>query len=803
MFERRLTFSCKLLEDLHSGSGVGRLKTIDDCHARDAVGRPVVWYSMLAGLLRDAAEELAELQHPLATAARVKRLFGTEGQAVRSALVCRSLHFDRPNSQTAPASAGGDQTVVARTAADLAALFVSVASTAREVHSRRPLDETLRTVEYAIAGVVAGGELRFRGDDDDERLLKLCLQRLLALGGGRSRGAGRIRVSEVQVQSLPESATDLLVRGPASRRLRLVLKNLEPLCLPATAYPGNILDTETYLPGSTLRCAVLTALRPGGLASDQDLERLAAGDGAQFTNGYFVSAELLDRGGELPRLGSIPLPLTAKEAKATALPGGSSGIPWWVETDRAQQPWLSNPSREQDSLWKERETESVAEAVTSSFKRVKTDDYLITADGTTWYRQRPAVVTLMRNRTPVRRQDRGFDSRRPGATEDNDLEKADLFSEIVLAEDQCFVCDLIFGSDVAAEAFLRAAAPLLAADEAQRAWLRVGRGGRPVRVERVAWLANALTPQRASPPKGKEHSFSLTLTSDLIARSPDLTFRTTLDATTLVQLAEFTGDEAAQLAKGLVVDSQASLSETRIVHGFNTAAGARRSPALGIRRGSAFVIQPAAGDASGALRLFQELTAREQAGQGLGERTEEGFGRFCLNHPAHRALPGVTPADVPDRHAKMKSGTEAPPDARSEREQVIEKVLQAVDELDLTGAAKKEGQFPGRSQWQRLRHEVEAVSTESDSDGRARLSEIVGRLASHARMLGGRVWACPVRAGARRQPLHAAIADGVKQFETASKQRTFLIYLCRWVVAELDRAADQQRRRERGEEKHA
>ncbi|MGM0490475.1 MAG: RAMP superfamily CRISPR-associated protein, partial [Planctomycetota bacterium] len=675
MPEQRITFCCKLLEDLHSGSGLGRLKTVDDCHARDAAGRPVVWYSMLAGLLRDAADELCGLGHPLAEKDRIQRLFGTEGKESRAAIVCRSLHFHH------------DGALSRNTAEDAAdRMFVNVISTSREVYSRRPLDETLRTIEYAVAGLIAhDGELRFRGDDKDHekdaKLLELCLRRLVALGGGRTRGAGRIQLSKIHAETLSGHCTNLLLKGPPTRRVRVVLRNLEPLCLPATANPGNILETENYLPGQALRGAFLTALRVGGLTSGNDMDILAATTGAQFTNGYFVCYADPECGlpPDLAQLVSMPLPLTAQEAKATAQTAPTGNLPWWTKRTSRDRRWWSDPSLEQDTLWQDRNDESATAEATSSFKRVKTDDYLVSTDGTTWRRQWPAVATLMRNRAPVARQDRNLDSRRPDATHENDdLEKADLFSEMVLTEDQCFVCEVVFETENAATVFQRVAVPLLASEEDQRAWLRVGRGGRPMRIERAQWLGNSLTPQLKSGPDDKPNCFSLTLTSDLIVRAPNLTFRTTLDTRTLAKLAGCAEHEVGKIGAGVGVDPKASLSETRVVHGFNTAAGVRRTPALAIRRGSAFLIKPDGDDAEPARLLFNALAARETAGQGIGERLEEGFGRFVLNHPAHQAPPDDA-GNPSERQNGANSGdsdggqpTDPSPGSRAEREMVIE-----------------------------------------------------------------------------------------------------------------------------------
>ncbi len=120
MTKWQIIFRCELLEDMHCGSGLGFLGVVDDRHARDAKGQPVVWDSTLAGLLRDQADALQALGHPVATPERIRRLFGAEGPNARGVLVTRSLHFhpkgddaDRPAflevTSTAPRSTPADR----------------------------------------------------------------------------------------------------------------------------------------------------------------------------------------------------------------------------------------------------------------------------------------------------------------------------------------------------------------------------------------------------------------------------------------------------------------------------------------------------------------------------------------------------------------------------------------------------------------------------------------------------------------------------------------------------------------------
>lgn len=756
MNEWRVTFTCELVEDMHAGSGLGFRGMIDDRHARDAQGRPLLADNALAGLLRDAAEELQALGHPLATPDRIAGLFGSEGTYARARLVVRGLRFFR--------NQGMDP---------LRPTFLVVTSTAREVYSRRPLENTLRTVEMAAAGLEAKGEARLFGDEVDKEFFLLCLRRLSSVGGGKTRGAGQIRVRDVEVgEAPPLEALASPPDGPC--RLLLLLRNLEPLCIPKTGFPGNIIESENYIPGSALRGAILRAISDRG-CSCQEVDRLAAAD-VRFGNGYYLPEDLLARDGRgricgLENLVALPLPLTAEEVKATERRAGCGEGPWWAARGETRGVWLGDTNLERDGLLPESRADREGR-----FKRVKSEDYLVgPADGP-FFRVRPAMVTLMRNRTPAGRVERSFDSRRPTAAAARLQGPGELYSMDALAEDQLFLGEICFDSGEAARAFYQLASPLAGGAEDQadhRAWLRVGRGGSPVRVEAYTWIE----PQKLEGPP-RDARFTLTLTSDLIARAADLTFCTTLDGPGLAELAGL----PKEAGSGVQVDTEASRSETRLIYGFNMAAGTRRAAALAIKRGSAFLIT---GDPDRVSPLFQQLAAIQSAGRGLGERQEEGFGRFVLNHPMHRR---------PQQGAAKANGSQVtrvvPPNGetaevgqRAKREKAIQVVLDAVKEWKLAELARRKD-FPSRHQWQWLRHRVEVSPDQRDLDN------LFAELQEHAAKLSGRMWACPCPG---RLPLWQAMQTACAQAGDFIAQRLFLTYLCRWVVRQLDRQRQERK----------
>src|SRR5262249_20139223 len=109
-------------------------------------------------------------------------------------------------------------------------------STAREPKTRVPQEDSLRAVEHVAAGTTFKALLRLN-QADYSPLLDRLVRRMDRLGGDRGRGSGLvkslIRPARREGNTIPD--------GARTRRLRLVLRNLEPLCMPATGHPGNLI----------------------------------------------------------------------------------------------------------------------------------------------------------------------------------------------------------------------------------------------------------------------------------------------------------------------------------------------------------------------------------------------------------------------------------------------------------------------------------------------------------------------------------------------------------------------------------
>ena len=206
----------KLLEDLHTGAGmaIGELDATQICDRR---GRPVIRATHVRGLWRAAADELVALK--IVSADECSALFGATGAEQRGRLVLSSLRL------------GGS----------ISARSVAWTSTARKVFDRSPLEDTLRTIEFVAAGTEFTAELEV--DAKLKPALERCVRHTIALGASRLRGAGLITAQLSDAPALVAAG----IPEPTAKtlRLRLVLENVDPICLPITGAPDNVTPTDS------------------------------------------------------------------------------------------------------------------------------------------------------------------------------------------------------------------------------------------------------------------------------------------------------------------------------------------------------------------------------------------------------------------------------------------------------------------------------------------------------------------------------------------------------------------------------
>jgi hypothetical protein len=400
----RYSLAAELLSDAHFGSGSGG-GGIDSLIARDRLDRPVIWASHVEGVLRDAARRLRGDQ---------------EAQAF----------FGR---------AGGDYARGDRQRAVFTSLYAKKSlkchiwsSTAREAfHNRAPKVDTLRVVEYVPKGTMLVGEVELPARDVPT--LQRLVQEVDALGGGRSTGAGRVKLSLSAVTATTRNT------GVAMERLVLLLKNRDPLSITATATLDNLIPSLAFVPGRALLGSIASWL-------------IAEGDrhtASLLTSGKVLVSDALPlpaAPATLNGLEVLPSPLSLQSEKPAA-----SEVPWWAQS--------TAPKNRIDS-W----------SAEDKLRRPEDDLFVYRASpGEAWVAFRPARRVRLRNGRPDPKQ-----------------VEASLFAVEQIVEETHFLAEL----NGSPEDLKKVAEKLTPVLEGRR-WLRIGRAGAPVEVAQLAWSSAA------------------------------------------------------------------------------------------------------------------------------------------------------------------------------------------------------------------------------------------------------------------------------------------------------------------------
>lgn len=541
------------LEDLHIGTGTGQ-GDIDARIMRDRNGCPVIRTSHFEGLLRQAGEELIALK-ALDDLTKLNALLGAVGNQ-KSQLKMTSL-----------------RTKNART--------LVWGSTSRVPGKRQPQEDTLRLIEYVAAGAVFEATLRLPGGVAPD-LLDRLLNRIDRIGGGRNRGAGLVHLNWHPLNE--DTATPGLPSQPAQpvknvTRIRLLLRNLEPLCLPQTGHPGNLIRTQSFIRGQVLRGAFLSWLLARNASQSGDeryygLSQVAFGDALPLpeSSTEFVHSDM-------------PIPLSIMTPKPK---GSRTQLPWWADSQPKDEAF--------DDLCKEHDHANNSNEPAEKTKRPGTHEYLCRKDqNTAWLRYAPVITVALRNQSA-----------------DDPQKETELFSLEEIAEDTHFQAELRFQDHDARKAFCNQFDELLNGKD----WLTIGRGGQPVIIEGITFDSETPTNTgtKAST-DNQRNGFCLTLTSDAIVRGPYLGFLRDLTIEDLCNLADNIPCKNGWAIKKQVV-------ETETIHGFNAVSGLQRSAALAIRRGSCWWIVG---------ENCRELADALQKISAFGERTKEGLGRFAID----------------------------------------------------------------------------------------------------------------------------------------------------------------------------
>jgi hypothetical protein len=613
-----------LLEDFHSGTGMGD-GDIDRVVVRDADGQPYLPATHIKGVWRDLAYGLLSLgvKPELFTFDNIQQLFGKpHGEAYGAALELLSLK------------------------ADAAPKMLCWGSTAMQIDNRAPQVDTLRLVEFVPAGTRFEGLLQLR-NTQLYKLLEVVIGRCDALGALRNRGAGRVRWKLEEVDAAADiKLTPRLLVG--QKRLRLLLQALEPLCMADTAHAGNLIRGECYIRGQALYGALVAAAQQKGYGAEVEFllsRKLSIGNAYPLPDGTDLVPCLAD-------LDVKPIPLHLGKPKAG------------IKTGAGRIDMFKAKAEDDDST-----NEDSPKA-----KRPDDTEFLFrnSAEGA-YYSFKPRMGVRLRSQSAYYRP-RSLAAN--PAVPEYAAKEAELFSQQEIAGQTCFIAELDFAAaDFSLQegvwAYKTDCGPVSLDKLLPVDWIKLGRGGKPVRIVAMHWL----DAQQFVAVEGKVR---ITLLSDLLARDQYLRFYRKLSVDVLCELTGIKPERGADWPQPK--DNVNEKSDTVEVRGFNAASGFNRNAALAIRRGSTL-------EFSGSGEHFKALLAVLNSGKPLGERTWEGFGRYTLDFKPEITLADNNPA----------AGVEAAEGKTAEYWAQQGKVFVEQHSFKLN-----------KTQWQRLRHTLQA-----------------------------------------------------------------------------------------------
>ncbi len=577
-----------LQEDLHSGNGMGTTD-IDALQAKDAEGRPIIDRHHFRGVLKDNALRLNHLDADLFKKETIERLFGKSGAQQSRLLDCSSLRTEDKDC------------------------LIYWDSTARQPDSRCPEDHSLRRFEFVRAGTVfTGSMLVSDANDEDLDAIELLLGFTNRLGSGRTRGNGEIRVhfERKNHQDQPSEVSQDL----GGNQIKVLLVNNEPVCIPVSGHAGNIIRSESFIPGRTLFAALCAN------AAKLGKEKLKSmfSSGLQVGNAYPLSSDIEVQQASLEKLLSIPVPQYLYSKKAVSGKDENRDLrwPWWAQAkqDKALKQ-IENQLRD------DRDLSDFDEQKGEKTSRPKGEQYLHRDTEGRWYRYHQPLEVRMRNF-------RGDPLAKAFKKNDNDL-----FSEQRIPAGTAFLMELqCEDQELLAEILQWLSTPGL---------IRIGRGKAPVSCKQ--WQAVDRAAETTQ--ENDSNEVILIATSDWILRGDNLA---TLDSLNLSQLLHELDVESSDDCPGLNIRTGESLpaknsvesphdypglnmvsrQETELQGGFNYATRLPRKPFYVIKRGSTFRLQATEESAK---EIINKI--RDRGDAPLGERVKEGYGRLLIDLP--------------------------------------------------------------------------------------------------------------------------------------------------------------------------
>jgi len=549
-----------LLEDLHTGTGTGNT-IVDAVQTRDENGYPIIDRHHFRGVMKDNAKRLCRLG--VITPEQLNRLFGEEGGTQRK-LDCSSLRIT-PKKKDKPDN-----------------YLIYWDATARKKNSRCPEDNSLRRIEYIKAGKKLSGTISLSDvSDDDIANFKTILKFTTRLGAERTRGSGQIQIDYPEATSRKRAASPLPM---GTHYFRILLKAEEPLCIPTSGHAGNIIRTESHIPGRVIFAALCAKAHQTG--DDTTLKQLFTEE-LQISNAYPIPTGYEKQ--NLQAIQVFPMPNHIHTIKQGNKETDSPSLwPHWAKPD--------NPEDSASPLLKGKDIDLYSKNTENKTNRPKGAVYLFKDQDNKYYHYQQSLTIRMRNQRgdPFGKNEKGETIKR---------KDTELFSEQRIPAGTYFLMD-VSSSKIA---LLNTVASYLSVSNQ----LFIGRSKAPVSIQ-TQQIANNITTHG----KAKNEQLTLIATSDWIIRGDNLGYLTTLNKQTLGEVFEINLDNIKLIS---------AYQETETQGSFNYATRLPKRPFEVIRRGSSFQLT---GNTTDIKNIYKTLTARTTP---IGERTTEGYGNYIVN----------------------------------------------------------------------------------------------------------------------------------------------------------------------------
>jgi|GEM_PF-6465261 len=628
-------FSITLLEDTHIGTGVGNA-LIDSFNTCDDNGYPIIWRQHLKGVLREAASDWARFSGIESHSEMVKKLFGEERENLSQGVLI--VYSAEMSQQDKEAKSPDDHFIYLSSTA--LGKKIAGAGAEQSLHNCAAQDGSLRTKQYMRAGTRFECRYQFFGVAQSEleqyqEAMRAILQRMYALGSQKHRATGAITISEpVPVPTQQSTFTPLTFpegdnqAANVGATINLTFKALEPLRLPATNKPGDLVTTDTFIDANK----VLGAL--ANWCKKHDKQQLFQ----HLLNGEIGVGYAWPAAHENTEI-SFALPQHFGVEKTSADPQNGD-LPWWY-SHAAPLPELNINVVENGAT-----TQSGNDA-RPKLKKVLPGHY-ISLDGNQpqrWLLHKQKTAVHLRNGL-TNRESKSHDSM--------------LFTEEVLPKGSLFTCQIHLPNQALFNIFNR--------DFLAHAVHSTGEGSQPVLMGRGNAPVALLNAKLAVPPAMPEineatESVTLVTTSPLLVYNSQLQPHTRLS---FAMLAQALNDELSESLSGFIEQHNHLFyqrSSTCTISGFNPASGLPKRSEQAIAPGSVLHLNWKE------LRLKLDKTQQNEITTLLqqlceqtatGQKQAQGLGRFYLYASSPENSPELVwaSANQQEIHTSAYSATE-------------------------------------------------------------------------------------------------------------------------------------------------